>query len=102
MRDPTDLQAQADEEEAETRRLTRKQRQEVEDIKWLLAHRPGRRIAWALLGDAGVFQSSFNHSGSVMAFNEGRRNLGLQMLAKIMEHAPDAFLTMQREAKADE
>ena len=100
MRDPTDLRAQESETTAEDRRAELKQRREIEDLKWLLAHRQGRRIAWKLMGDAGVFRSVFNHSGSVMAFNEGQRSQGLKLLMSIMEHAPEAFTLMQKEAKA--
>lgn len=102
MRDPTDIRAQEREAEDAERQAKFKQDGRVKDLKWLLAHRPGRRIAWQLLADAGVFRSSFNASGSVMAFNEGARSQGLKLLAEIMEHAPDAFTLMQKEAKADE
>lgn len=102
MRDPTDLRAQEDDEASEQRLGDLKHRQEIEDLKWLLAHQQGRRIAWRLMGDAGVFRSTFNHSGSVMAFNEGQRAQGLKLLMSVMAHAPDAFTKMQKEAKADE
>lgn len=101
-RDPTDLRSQSDEADDEDRRAKRKQRQDTEDLKWLLAHKPGRRIAWRLMSEAGVFTTTFNPSGSVMAFNEGRRNQGVKLLTEIMTHAPDAFTLMQKEAKADE
>lgn len=100
MRDPTDLRAQESDQAAEQQRGELRQRQATEDLKWLLAHRQGRRIAWQWLADAGVFRSTFNHSGSVMAFNEGQRCQGLKLLTAIMEHAPDAFTLMQKEAKA--
>lgn len=101
-RDPTDLRSTAAEAETDKAKLTRDERQEQEDIKWLLAHRPGRRIAWKLMSDAGVFRTTFNTSGSVMAFNEGQRAQGLKLLAQIMALAPDAFTLMQKEAKANE
>lgn len=100
MRDPTDLRERESDAEAQQQRHDIKQRQETEDLKWLLAHRQGRRIVWKLLGDAGVFRSTFNHSGSVMSFQEGQRSQGLKLLTAVMEHAPDAFTLMQKEAKA--
>ena len=102
MRDPTDLRSQESDAADSQQRDDLKQRQEIEDLKWLLAHQQGRRIAWRLMGDAGVFRSTFNHSGSVMAFNEGQRAQGLKLLMAVMAHAPDAFTKMQKEAKADE
>lgn len=101
-RDPTDLRAHEFEDAESQRAEELKQRQEIEDLKWLLAHKAGRRIAWRLMGDAGVFRSTFNHSGSVMAFHEGQRAQGLKLLMAIMANVPDAFTTMQKEAKADE
>lgn len=102
MRDPTDLRSHESEHTDQERRDELKQRQEIEDLKWLLAHPAGRRIAWRLMAEAGVFRSTFNQSGSVMAFNEGQRAQGLKLLTAIMETAPDAFTKMQKEAKADE
>lgn len=102
MRDPTDLRSQESDQAADQRRAELKQQRDIEDLKWLLAHPQGRRIAWQWMGDAGVFRSTFNQSGSVMAFNEGQRAQGLKLLTSIMAHAPDAFTKMQKEAKADE
>jgi cation transport regulator ChaC len=102
MRDPTDLRSQESDQTDQQRRDELKQQREIEDLKWLLAHPQGRRIAWRWMGEAGVFRGTFNQSGSVMAFNEGKRAQGLALLMQIMAHAPDAFTKMQKEAKADE
>jgi hypothetical protein len=80
-----------DEELAESRR------KEIEDIKWLMAHKAGRRLAWRLLERAGVYRTSFNNSGSITAFNEGQRNMGLFLLAELQEIAPDNYLAMIKE-----
>jgi len=46
----------------------------------------GRRFLGEWLdGYSRLFQTSFDHSGSVMCFNEGQRNAGLQLLAKLEE-----------------
>lgn len=100
MRDPTNIRDNAALDQAEAARQAAEARAEIEDLKWLLTHRPGRRFAWRLMGEAGVFRSTFHTSGSVMTFNEGKRAAGLQLLTQIMEHAPDAFLQMQNEAKS--
>ena len=63
----------------------------------LLATREGRRIVWAKLERCGVFQTSFTSNGSMVMFREGRRDVGLQLLADIQAVAPEAFLTMWRE-----
>lgn len=67
------------------------------DLKWLMEQKRGRRIVWRWLEEAGVYRSSFNTSGSVMAFNEGMRNFGLRILSQVMEAAPGTFATMLEE-----
>lgn len=69
------------------------------DIKWLMSSPRGRRVAWWLMEKAGVHRTSFNNSGSVMAFNEGQRNMGLMLQAQVIECSPDAYLTMLTEQR---
>lgn len=83
----------AAEAQAEVRRV------QVEDVKWLLAHKAGRRFVWRLLEQAGVYRTSFNNSGSVTAFNEGQRNIGLMLVAEIQELVPERYLDMLKERK---
>lgn len=99
MSDPTDLnQLELD---AEGRRLQDEiqRKQETDDLKWLMAHKAGRRVVWQLLADSGVFRNPFNNSGSVTAFNCGQMNLGQQMMARILDHTPDAYIAMLKEHK---
>lgn len=77
-------------------------RLDVDDIKWLLSTKRGRRIVYRLLTWTGIFKSSFNHSGSIMAFNEGARYVGLTMLAQVNDADPMAFATMSKEQQEDE
>lgn len=72
-------------------------RQEVEDFKWLLAHVQGRRIATRLLERAGVHRTSFNASATAMAFNEGKRDIGLWALAEMLEANENAYVKLLRE-----
>lgn len=59
----------------------------------------GRRLVWSWLERSGVYQSSFRlHSGE-MAFREGRRDNGLELLTDVVAYAPDHFHTMQQECR---
>jgi len=98
--DPTDLKRLDREAEADEVDARETRRKELEDMRWLLGHPQGRRIALRLLDETGLFRSSFNHSGSLMAFNEGRRNLGLWLTAELMEANADGYLKVLREHKA--
>lgn len=99
----TDEPYRADDPVQVRKRQTKAQRaaeQGLDDWRWLLADRRGRRIVWAMLEEAGIFRSAFDPDRpQVTAFNEGQRNAGLRILNAVMQADPDAFVTMQREAK---
>jgi hypothetical protein len=98
--DPTDLKRQEREAEADEAGARERRRKELDDLRWLLGHPQGRRIVSRVLDEAGVFRSSYNHSGSLMAFNEGRRHIGLWMTAELMEASADGYLKILKEFKA--
>lgn len=95
--DPQDFEAQ---NEASARRQIAQQldrESEESDLKWLMGSRRGRRIVWRLLGQSGVFRSSFALNAAQMAFNEGNRNYGQHTLALIHAHCPELYPTMVKE-----
>jgi hypothetical protein len=99
--DPYDSTAQ---EEAVARKAdaTRLQRQlEVEDLKWLMGHKQGRRYVWRQLQRYGVYRSSFRENPLEIAFLEGARNHGLQLIADIHEHCAERYAEMLKEMKAN-
>ncbi len=95
--DPLNLQEQerADAERRERDKLAATNADN--DLKWLMEQKRGRRIVWRLLEGAGIYRSSFNHSGSVMAFNEGRRDVGLKLLADVCRVSPQGYALMTEE-----
>jgi len=97
--DPTNLDALDDQEAQRAKAAEQKLAEEAADWRFILGDQRGRRIVWALLSKAGVFRVSFSADALQMAFNEGNRNLGLEVLAKVTEHAPATYLLMQNEAK---
>jgi hypothetical protein len=100
MRDPIEpVDEHAEQAAQATKALKRKQ--QVEDFKWLMAHAQGRRIVSRLLEESGVHRTSFNHSGSVMAFNEGKRHLGLYLMAEILEIAPESYVKLLKEYRVE-
>ncbi len=97
MRDPTDTLNQQRDAEADEAVAREKRRREVDDLKWLMAHPQGRRIASRLLEQTGTMRTSFNHSGSVMAFNEGRRDIGLWFTAEMLDASPEGYFKLLKE-----
>lgn len=100
MRDPIEPVDEREESQAQAEKAL-KRKQQVEDLKWMMAHAQGRRIVSRLLEEAGVHRTSFNHSGSVMAFNEGRRHIGLFLLAEILEIAPESYTKLLKEYRIE-
>lgn len=77
---------------------------EVDELLWLMSDQRGRRFIWRRLGEAGIYSNSYvpGSDFASTAFLEGRRSAGLKLLAFVMEHAPDRFNEMQKEAKRNE
>ena len=95
--DPTDIQAQQRARDRIVERERLSQEQEAADVRWLLKHRQGRRIAWRLLERAGVYRLSFNTNAMSMAFAEGNRNFGLALLTQIHRLCPEQYPVMLAE-----
>ncbi|MEC5161715.1 MULTISPECIES: Bbp19 family protein [unclassified Janthinobacterium] len=97
--DPTDTQAHdrtRDESQARNRLALAV---EVEDMKWLMASKRGRRVVHRLLSQSGVFRLSFHTNALQMAFNEGNRNMGNALFALVTEHCTDRYAELLQEAK---
>lgn len=94
--DPQDLVAQdaARKLVSEVKHLRRQT--EVEDFKWLMGNKQGRRYVWRLLEQAGVFRSTFRLDNE-MAFLEGMRNMGITIIADIHEICPEKYQLMIKE-----
>ncbi|MFM0151439.1 Bbp19 family protein [Paraburkholderia sediminicola] len=67
-------------------------------LRQIMASSDGRAWMWALLGDCGIFRSCFTGNSQTF-FNEGKREVGLPIMAELTEHFPDEYLVMAKEAK---
>ena len=74
---------------------------EIDDIKVVLSTRAGRRFIWKHLTGTGIFQSCFT-GNSATFFNEGRREVGLKILAEVNAASPDSYLLMMKESNEAE
>ncbi len=97
--DPLDLRSQERETASATERDREAEALEVEDLKWLLSDKRGRRYAFRLLERARVWVISFDTNALTMAFKEGRRNEGLRVLDLISTHCPKRYTEMLEENK---
>lgn len=69
------------------------------DLRRLLHEPWGRRLAYRLLEDAGVWASSFTGNSHTF-YNEGRRNYGLDLYRDLLAADREMFHTMMRENEA--
>lgn len=74
---------------------------EKEDLVWLMSGKRGRRIVKGILDRAGVWRLSFNTNAMQMSFNEGMRNEGLALTAKLMTYCPTTYAEMITEKQDD-
>lgn len=104
MSEPLQEQAfnAADADQVKGRRKQEKltQVQHDNDTRAVMSTREGRRYVWGLLGDAGVYRTSFTGNATTY-FNEGKRDIGLRVLADITRACPEQYLVMQSEAQRD-
>ena len=97
--DPLDTAAQQAAEAEATERAKIKAGNLADDFRWLMSNRRGRRLAWWLLDKAGVHRSSFTGNSNSTFFNEGMRNVGLALMAQILEVCPQQYTLMLDEAR---
>lgn len=97
MRDPTDLQTNDSVEATEQDAARIARQQQVDDLKWLMAHPQGRRIVARIFEKTGIRRTPFNTSGSVMSFNAGAQNVGLWLEAEVLEVAFEGYTKMLKE-----
>lgn len=97
--DPLDLGAQDAAREQREIAAELAAKTEGDDFMWLMSSKRGRRIVWRLLERAKIFGTSFSPDAMQMAFSEGGRNAGLQLVAQIFELCPERYAEMAKEAK---
>ena len=91
----------ADEETGRSRggRLTREQLRDA-DIETLMLSAAFRRFAYCILMDANVLRGGYGANPALLPWWEGRRSLGLDILATLQSRVPDALLQLLTEEKA--
>ncbi len=70
----------------------RKQRdmaqREIDDIRFVMSSEQGIRVVWSVLEKGGVFAAFSPVDAMAMAFNEGQRNLPLELFQRVMANCP--------------
>lgn len=100
--DPLDTGAQDEAHMEAAEKAKQAARVDKDDLIWLMSGKRGRRVVRKMLERAGVWRMSFNTNALQMAFNEGMRNEGLALTAKLMAYCPDSYAKMMTENREDE
>jgi len=66
-------------------------------IGYVLDRPYGRAFVWGILEQCRVFGASFTGEPLTTAFNEGKRHIGIKLLADVLQAKPDAMAQMQNE-----
>ena len=92
-----------DAQDVQKRAKGQKLREEQKEaaLRQFLANPAGRMWMWDLLGLCGVFHSSFSREALVMAFQEGRRDIGNQLMAEMNRIGPEYYMKMAVENQAE-
>lgn len=82
---------------AEAARLQRQR--EMDDFKWLMGHKQGRRFMWRMLEMTGLHRTPhvLGALAEDNAFRAGNANVGLMLQAEIHTVCPEHFPTMTKE-----
>lgn len=70
---------------------------EMHRVRDVMSSVPGREFIYELLISTKIFSTTFNPEFGAMAFNEGRRSVGLQILSQVQAHVPQQYELMMRE-----
>ncbi len=86
----------ADPEQIERRKKSQKTRdlQKTSALRRLMSDADGRMWMWDLMSRCGVFRLSFSTDPLVMAFNEGRRDIGNHLIGDIDRVGPELYIRM--------
>lgn len=69
----------------------------ADDFRGIMATTGGRRFVWSMLVEFGAFREMFDESHAVMAYKEGRRQIGLYLIHKINVDCPHQYQIMTNE-----
>lgn len=71
---------------------------EEADLLSVMSTPSGRRLFFALIERAGVTGGAFDPNPHTMAFLEGRRSVGIELLQRLQQTVPQEYLKMVIEA----
>lgn len=83
------------------RRSRIRRRDQLAILARLMAEPVGRAWFYDFLSACHMYHTSFATNALAMAFSEGQRDVGIKLLADVIEAAPDLYLQMLKEANSE-
>lgn len=71
---------------------------EAEDLRYVLNSKQGRALLYRIISERVMQTSREGNDALAMAFNEGRRSVGISLLKEVLQSQPGAYILMQNEA----
>jgi len=75
-------------------KISQERLEELEDIKALIATRPGARFLKRLLRITGPYRPVFDPDMARMAWLEGNRNFGCRIIVDLLEACPEQYVRL--------
>lgn len=76
-----------------------RRKQELNDIRTVLANASGRRLIWKVLTKCNAFGSVFSKEASTMSYLSGQQDLGHYIMSEIVQADENLLLKMMKENK---
>lgn len=100
--DPTDLDGNAKRAEQVKESEERAAALARSDLKWVAAHKEGRRFLRRILSQCGAYNSSYRHSHGAMCHAAGQRDIALWLEASLKATCIARWFEMEKEALTDD
>lgn len=71
---------------------------ELDDFRNIMESVSGRRFVFRYISECGVFTDGFTGNNTTF-YNEGKRSIGLRLLADINDACPELYTKMMEESK---
>lgn len=81
-----------------TQKVKSVRERELDDLKSILATKPGRRFIWRMLSECKLFAVSEVPNASIYML-EGKRTIGKSLFADVWDADEDAYKLMRKESK---
>lgn len=79
-------------------KLAEAKKQRDDELDYVMRHPLGRRFIWRILHQVcAIDASNFSSDAMMLAYAQGRRDIGLDIQSALLDYDKQAFLTMETE-----